>query len=45
MKDAAVFGYLTVLLISGVVMGTVIGIAGSMLIPALKKTGKISGFK
>jgi heptaprenyl diphosphate synthase len=44
MKDVSVFSYLTVLLVSGVVMGSIIGVTGNLLIGILKKTGKMNDF-
>lgn len=42
MKDIAVTGYLPILLVSGIIMGCFIGVCGSFLISALRRTGVFS---
>lgn len=42
LKETAVFGYLPVLLVSGVIMGLFVGLVGTLLVKALRASGIIS---
>lgn len=43
MRDLAVFGYLPILMVSGIIMGCFIGVCAHFLSAALKKTGLFAG--
>lgn len=45
MKDFAVFGYLPILFVSGIIMGCFVGLCGSFLINALQKTNIFGNYK